>query len=162
MDGLCCSLPQTLHRDRILSSAKKVSATAVGHRISSACRQQGMPGARQPAGRGRHSVRWLSPANMRKPARGTRVTSTPSATTAAATTVKKGDRKIRKCIWLALLLSAFVLTPTVATWETEEVPVHPTLLHTYEAFFPPTVIRVTDRVYVARAYSCWPSADGHA
>ena len=60
---------------------------------------------------------------------------------------------MRKCIWLALLLSAFVLTSTVAAWEPEEVPVHPTLLNTYEGFFPPTVIRVTDGVYVARGYN---------
>ena len=33
------------------------------------------------------------------------------------------------------------------------VPVHPDLLSTYEAFFPPAVIQVTDGVYVARGYN---------
>jgi len=40
-----------------------------------------------------------------------------------------------------------------APYEPETVPVHPTLLENYEGFFPPTVIRVTDGVYVARGYN---------
>lgn len=43
--------------------------------------------------------------------------------------------------------------PAQAPYEPESVPVHPTLLATYEAFFPPTVLRVTDGVYVARGYN---------
>ena len=43
--------------------------------------------------------------------------------------------------------------PSPATYEPEAVPVHPALLSTYEAFFPPTVIEVTDGVYVARGYN---------
>jgi alkyl sulfatase BDS1-like metallo-beta-lactamase superfamily hydrolase len=40
-----------------------------------------------------------------------------------------------------------------APYEPESVPVNPTLLATYEDFFPPTVIKVTDGVYVARGYN---------
>lgn len=43
--------------------------------------------------------------------------------------------------------------PVPAPYVPETVPVHPTLLSTYEAFFPPTVIEVTDGVYVARGYN---------
>ena len=67
---------------------------------------------------------------------------------------------MKKFICLALLLSVFVFTSTVAAYEPEvppydppAVPVHPTLLANYEAFFPPTVITVTDGVYVARGYN---------
>jgi len=42
---------------------------------------------------------------------------------------------------------------TAAAYEPEVVPVHPTLLDKYEEFFPPTVIRVTEGVYVARGYN---------
>jgi alkyl sulfatase BDS1-like metallo-beta-lactamase superfamily hydrolase len=59
--------------------------------------------------------------------------------------------KVRIC--LVLLFSVLVLTATVAAYEPEVVPVHPTLLSKYEEFFPPTVIRVTDGVYVARGYN---------
>lgn len=38
-------------------------------------------------------------------------------------------------------------------YEPEGVPVQPTLLEKYEEFFPPTVIQVTDGVYVARGYN---------
>jgi dipeptidase D len=41
-----------------------------------------------------------------------------------------------------------------SVWELAgAVPVHPTLLAKYEEFFPPTVITVTDGVYVARGYN---------
>ena len=67
---------------------------------------------------------------------------------------------MKKFICLALLLSVFVFTSTVAAYEPEvppydppAVPVNPTLLANYEAFFPPTVITVTDGVYVARGYN---------
>jgi alkyl sulfatase BDS1-like metallo-beta-lactamase superfamily hydrolase len=40
-----------------------------------------------------------------------------------------------------------------APFDPETVPVHPTLLSTYEAFFPPAIIEVTDGVYVARGYN---------
>ncbi len=43
--------------------------------------------------------------------------------------------------------------PATAAYEPEAVPVHPTLLDKYEEFFPPTVIRVTEGVYVARGYN---------
>lgn len=43
--------------------------------------------------------------------------------------------------------------PAPAVYEPESVPVNPTLLKTYEDFFPPAVIRVTDGVYVARGYN---------
>jgi alkyl sulfatase BDS1-like metallo-beta-lactamase superfamily hydrolase len=59
--------------------------------------------------------------------------------------------KVRIC--LVLLFSVLVLTATVAAYEPVEVPVHPTLLEKYTEFFPPTVIRVTDGVYVARGYN---------
>jgi len=42
---------------------------------------------------------------------------------------------------------------TAAAYAPEAVPVHPTLLDKYEEFFPPTVIRVTEGVYVARGYN---------
>lgn len=42
---------------------------------------------------------------------------------------------------------------TPAPYEPETVPVHPALLETYEAFFPPDVIKVTEGVYVARGYN---------
>ena len=39
------------------------------------------------------------------------------------------------------------------SFEPAAVPVHPELKKKYEAFFPPTVLRVTDGVYVARGYN---------
>jgi len=56
-------------------------------------------------------------------------------------------------ICLALLFSILVPTSAAAPYEPPAVPVHPTLLAKYEEFFPPTVIRVTDGVYVARGYN---------
>jgi alkyl sulfatase BDS1-like metallo-beta-lactamase superfamily hydrolase len=56
-------------------------------------------------------------------------------------------------ICLVLFFSVFLLTSTVAAFDPEAVPVHPTLLENYEAFFPPTVLQVTDGVYVARGYN---------
>ncbi len=56
-------------------------------------------------------------------------------------------------ICLALLLSLLVSTAAAAPYEPPTVPVEPTLLARYEAFFPPTVITVTDGVYVARGYN---------
>jgi len=56
-------------------------------------------------------------------------------------------------ICLALLFSILVPTSAAAPYEPPAVPVHPTLLAKYEEFFPPTVITVTDGVYVARGYN---------
>ena len=56
-------------------------------------------------------------------------------------------------ICLALLFSVLVPTSAAAPYEPPAVPVHPTLLAKYEEFFPPTVITVTDGVYVARGYN---------
>jgi alkyl sulfatase BDS1-like metallo-beta-lactamase superfamily hydrolase len=66
---------------------------------------------------------------------------------------KKGGRKMKVRICLVLLFSVLVLTTTVVAYEPAGVPIHPTLLEKYEEFFPPTVIRVTDGVYVARGYN---------
>jgi alkyl sulfatase BDS1-like metallo-beta-lactamase superfamily hydrolase len=65
---------------------------------------------------------------------------------------------MKKFICLAVLLSVFVFTSTVAAYEhepyePEAVPVHPTLLEKYQEFFPAEVLRVTDGVYVARGYN---------
>ncbi len=60
---------------------------------------------------------------------------------------------MRTAICLALLLSVMVSTSVAAPYEPPTVPVHPTLLANYEAFSPPTVITVTDGVYVARGYN---------
>jgi len=43
--------------------------------------------------------------------------------------------------------------PLPVVYEPETVPVHPTLLATYEGFFPAAVIQVTDGVWVARGYN---------
>ncbi len=66
---------------------------------------------------------------------------------------------MKKLICMVVLLSVFVFTPPVAAYEPEwpydpeTVPVHPTLLAKYKEFFPPTVIHVTDGVWVARGYN---------
>lgn len=60
---------------------------------------------------------------------------------------------MKTLICLALLFSILVPTSAAAPYEPPAVPVHPTLLANYEAFFPPTVITVTDGVYVARGYN---------
>ena len=44
-------------------------------------------------------------------------------------------------------------TPPVPPYDPETVPVPAPLLEKYEGFFPPTVYRVTDGVYVARGYN---------
>src|SRR5512139_2615882 len=44
-------------------------------------------------------------------------------------------------------------TATPEPYDPESVPVNPTLLAKYEAFFPPAVIQVTDGIYVARGYN---------
>ncbi len=44
-------------------------------------------------------------------------------------------------------------TETPEPYDPEAVPVNPTLLTTYEGFFPPAVIQVTDGVWVARGYN---------
>jgi len=56
-------------------------------------------------------------------------------------------------ICLALLLTVLVPTSAAAPYEPPAVPVHPALLTNYEGFYPPTVITVTDGVYVARGYN---------
>jgi alkyl sulfatase BDS1-like metallo-beta-lactamase superfamily hydrolase len=70
---------------------------------------------------------------------------------------------MKKLICLAVLLSVFAFTSTAAAYEPEPpkpppydpeaVPVHPTLLDNYQAFFPPAVLPVTDGVWVARGYN---------
>jgi alkyl sulfatase BDS1-like metallo-beta-lactamase superfamily hydrolase len=60
---------------------------------------------------------------------------------------------MKKLICLALLLSVVMSTSTVVAYKPETVPVNPTLLKTYQDFFPATVIQVTDGVYVARGYN---------
>jgi alkyl sulfatase BDS1-like metallo-beta-lactamase superfamily hydrolase len=70
---------------------------------------------------------------------------------------------MKKLICLAVLLSVFAFTSTAAAYEPEPpkpppynpeaVPVNPTLLAKYEAFFPPAVLPVTDGVWVARGYN---------
>ncbi len=59
-----------------------------------------------------------------------------------------------------ILILIVILTLTVTSVYAEEftpdpevVPVNPVLLEKYEEFFPPTVIQVTDGVYVARGYN---------
>lgn len=52
-----------------------------------------------------------------------------------------------------LLTDAAAAAQSPMPYEPEAVPVHPVLLETYEAFFPPKVIEVTDGVYVARGYN---------
>ena len=60
---------------------------------------------------------------------------------------------------LVVILALAVTTVYAATnesgapYEPETVPAHPTLLETYQDFFPPAVIQVTDGVYIARGYS---------
>jgi alkyl sulfatase BDS1-like metallo-beta-lactamase superfamily hydrolase len=73
---------------------------------------------------------------------------------------KKGDRKMKKLICLAVLISVFVFPATVAAddgpgapYEPENVPVNPILLEKYEEMFPPEVMQVTDGVWVARGYN---------
>jgi alkyl sulfatase BDS1-like metallo-beta-lactamase superfamily hydrolase len=70
---------------------------------------------------------------------------------------------MKKSIGLGLLTCVLILSSTVAaSWPNppptppyvpEAVPVNPTLLAKYLQFFPPTVIQVTDGVYVARGYN---------
>jgi len=65
---------------------------------------------------------------------------------------------MKKLIYLAVLLSLLVFAAPVAAYEHEPydpvaVPVEPTLLASYQAFFPPAVLTVTDGVYVARGYN---------
>lgn len=79
-----------------------------------------------------------------------------------------GEQIMKKLHWLLIILLVFSLAMTTAcTVSTEDpetnkvagaldpqvVPVNPTLLENYEAFFPAQVITVTDGVYVARGYN---------
>ena len=75
----------------------------------------------------------------------------------------EGDTKMKKLICLAVLLSLFAFTSTVAAYEPpdppgapyvpENVPVNPILLEQYQEMFPPEVLQVTDGVWVARGYN---------
>jgi alkyl sulfatase BDS1-like metallo-beta-lactamase superfamily hydrolase len=63
---------------------------------------------------------------------------------------------MKKLVILAVLLSLFVFPSVVGAHEPYDppsVPVHPTLLTSYQAFLPPAVLTVTDGVYVARGYN---------
>jgi alkyl sulfatase BDS1-like metallo-beta-lactamase superfamily hydrolase len=65
---------------------------------------------------------------------------------------------MKKLIYLVVLLSLFAFTSPVAAYEhepydPEAVPVEPTLLQSYQDFFPPEVLPVTDGVWVARGYN---------
>jgi len=66
---------------------------------------------------------------------------------------------MKKILCLAVLISVFAFTSTVAAAEPvppyipEAVPVNQTLLDKYKEFFPPKVITVTDGVYVANGYN---------
>ncbi len=59
--------------------------------------------------------------------------------------------------FLVLLVMVIPLMAAQAVFAADRdpvtVPVHPTLLNKYEQFYPPTVITVTDGVYVARGYN---------
>jgi alkyl sulfatase BDS1-like metallo-beta-lactamase superfamily hydrolase len=54
---------------------------------------------------------------------------------------------------IVVILTLAVTTVYAVVLEPEAVPVHPVLQEKYEEFFPPTVIQVTDGVYVARGYN---------
>jgi alkyl sulfatase BDS1-like metallo-beta-lactamase superfamily hydrolase len=66
---------------------------------------------------------------------------------------------MKKLLCLAVLISVFVFTSTVAAsepvppYDPPVVPVNQTLLDKYKEFFPPKVITVTDGVYVANGYN---------
>ncbi|HEY9122285.1 MAG TPA: alkyl sulfatase dimerization domain-containing protein [Brevefilum sp.] len=54
---------------------------------------------------------------------------------------------------ILIILAIAVTTVYAVTFTPESVPVHPVLQEKYDEFFPPTVIQVTEGVYVARGYN---------
>ena len=66
---------------------------------------------------------------------------------------------MKKSACLVLLLCVLAFASPVAAYapeppyDPESVPVHPTLLTNYQAFFPPAVLPVTDGVWVARGFN---------
>lgn len=62
-------------------------------------------------------------------------------------------KTLSRLLVLVVIFSLSVTTVYANPFEPEAVPVHPTLLDKYEEFFPPTVITVTEGVYVARGYN---------
>lgn len=59
--------------------------------------------------------------------------------------------KLRICI--VVFFCFFVAVSSAGAFDPAEVEIHPTLQKIYDDFFPPTVIKVTDGVYVARGYN---------
>jgi alkyl sulfatase BDS1-like metallo-beta-lactamase superfamily hydrolase len=59
--------------------------------------------------------------------------------------------KLRICI--VVFFCFFVAVSSAGAFDPVEVEVHPALQKIYDDFFPPTVIKVTDGVYVARGYN---------
>ena len=56
-------------------------------------------------------------------------------------------------IFILIFFCFFLLASSSAAFDPEEVKVHSALQKIYDDFFPPTVIKVTDGVYVARGYN---------
>lgn len=69
----------------------------------------------------------------------------------------KSKKKSIKAPHLLLIIIIIFSMLTTSVWakplDPEVVAVNPVLLEKYEGFFPPTVIRVTEDVYVARGYN---------
>jgi len=66
---------------------------------------------------------------------------------------EKAMKTLPRLLVLVIIL-AFAVTPVhAAQFDPPEVLFHPTLLEKYEEFFPPTVLAVTEGVYVARGYN---------
>ncbi|MBN2507527.1 MAG: MBL fold metallo-hydrolase [Verrucomicrobia bacterium] len=56
----------------------------------------------------------------------------------------------KKLLLQGVLWTALTFAATAAEFDPPEVPVHPVLWETYDAFFPPEVLKVTEGVYVAK------------
>jgi alkyl sulfatase BDS1-like metallo-beta-lactamase superfamily hydrolase len=60
---------------------------------------------------------------------------------------------MKLCIRIVVFFCFFVAVSSAGAFDPAEVKVHPTLQEIYDDFFPPTVIKVTEGVYVARGYN---------
>lgn len=68
--------------------------------------------------------------------------------------VKKKSIRITHLLLIIMITFSLVTTSVFAkSLDPASVPVNPTLLEKYEEFFPPSIIRVTDGVYVACGYN---------
>jgi alkyl sulfatase BDS1-like metallo-beta-lactamase superfamily hydrolase len=56
-------------------------------------------------------------------------------------------------VYQSIVLIGLGLALPTAGFDPPGVPVHPALMETYQGFFPPQVLTVTDGVYVARGYN---------